>query len=309
MKHSFICVAFPKTASTTIDAILREHPDICLPCHKETVFFQENDFDKYGLSWYEKRYYGMKYDPTKIYGEINPRCSSYGNREKTILETWGMDTKFIYTIRNPIDALFSLFKYYALQGTVFEGWYEEGYQKAFDIFLNKTLNNYSRATYEEHLIIKNFLYGRHIATACKYVPHNQIMVIEFADFIHNQKENIKRLLQFIGASTDVDLDYDIKLNDGNRLPKNITSSRIARKKFNFWYHIYVPYFPYMGKKIERKMDSWYWNITIKSSYSVDQQLEMSDYARCTLKEYFYNDVKLLDSVLQTRYAKQWGFEE
>ena len=58
MKHDFVCVGFPKCATTTLDAILRQHPEIALPCHKETLFFERNDLYDKGLEWYEKRYFG-----------------------------------------------------------------------------------------------------------------------------------------------------------------------------------------------------------------------------------------------------------
>lgn len=43
MRLDFICPGLPKCGTTTLDAILRQYEEICLPCIKEPVFLQKMD--------------------------------------------------------------------------------------------------------------------------------------------------------------------------------------------------------------------------------------------------------------------------
>lgn len=311
MNFSFICTGFPKTATTSIDAILRQHPDICLPCQKETLFFRDYHVKGHTRDWYERRYFGRREQRAnnKIYGEINPQSMYYGNRERKILREFGPNTKFIYSLRNPADSVFSLFRYYALIGTVFEGWFEYGCEKAFDIYLDKYLDQYNRETFEQHMRISIHLMGRYIATALKNVPREQMLFIDFEDYIHDPTNEIRKILEFIGARTDVELNCQIKANDGNRLPISLEESKKVARKVRFWWEFYVEKMPYLGRTIERKMDEWYWNIPIKHSVPVQEKIKMSDDARTRLNKFFYKDVKLLDEVLETNYLVKWNIKK
>ncbi len=41
MRLDFICPGLPKCGTTTLDVILRQYEQICLPCIKEPVFLQD----------------------------------------------------------------------------------------------------------------------------------------------------------------------------------------------------------------------------------------------------------------------------
>lgn len=309
MKHSFVCVGFPKCATTTLDAILRQHPQIELPCHKETLFFEREDLYCKGIEWYEKRYYGhnVKYDSNKIYGEVNPRNVAHGNFEKNILRVFGKDVKLIYIIRNPADACFSKFRHAMDSANVYAK-YEENIitENSFDDFVNRFLYPTQNRKRPFFMMYK---YGRHIATALKYVPVENVYVVLFEDYIRDIEGETKKILSFIGADANAEIDYHVKENVGNRIPKGVKALKAAKKKYWFWHQLYVPYFPYMGEKIEQMMDKWYWNIRIKSTVPAKdgQKIYVHDETRKKLMEYYRADVELLDRTLNTDYGRRWGF--
>lgn len=312
MKHSFVCVGFPKCATTTLDAILRQHPQVKLPCHKETLFFEREELYRKGLKWYENRYYGhmRSGDINKIYGEINPRNIANGNHEKGILETFGKDTKLIYIIRNPVDAVFSWFRQEMDDANVYAR-YEKNIirENSFDDFVNRFLYSTERENHSKRTFFMMYKYGRHIATALKYVPVENIYVVLFEDYIRDVENETKKILSFIGADINVEIDYNVKENVGGRIPKGEKALKASRKKYRFWHHFYVPYFPYMGERIERMMDTWYWNIRIKATVPAkeDQKIYVHEETRKKLMEYYRDDVELLDRTLNTDYGKRWGF--
>lgn len=309
MKHTFVCVGFPKCATTTVDAILRGHPDLALPCHKETYFFGE--YKKYrlggGLAWYEKRYYGRdlsKYKD-KIIGEINPVNVSNGNVERNILDAFGEDTKIIYFLRNPVDAVFSFISHQAINGDAYaeteKNLWREGF---FDRYVEEFLYSRERDCMERDRFYIYF-YGRYIATALKYVPKENMHIMLFEDFVLDAESEIKKLLSFTGARTDVELDYGKKTNIGKRIPKDVKTARKISQILSFWANVWVPQTVYLGEWLERRLDEWYWSLPDRASVRDERDIQMSDSSREKLIEFYHSDVALLDQVLGTHYQQRW----
>ncbi len=309
MKHTFVCVGFPKCATTTVDAILRGHPDLALPCYKETIFFGE--YKKYitggGLEWYEKRYYGRdaaKYK-NKILGEINPVNIGNGNVERNILDAFGEDTKIIYFLRNPVDAVFSFISHLEVNGDAYaaaeKNMWREGF---FDSYVEEYLYSKARDCGERNRFYL-YLYGRYIATALKYVPRQNIHIMLFEDFVLDAESEVKKLLAFIGARTDVALDYKKKENIGKRIPRNVRVIKKASCLFSFWANVWVMQAGYLGERMERMLDDWYWSLSDWASVRTDKDLSMSASTRKKLADFYRQDVVLLDRVLGTNYQQRW----
>lgn len=262
------------------------------------------------MAWYDKRYYGKnleKYEG-KIVGEINPRNVMRGNFEKNILNTFGADIKIVYMLRNPVNGIFSYYKHVievgGMWGEIEKNIWTDG---IFDEFVNTYLNNRNRDAWKEREHFSIFLYGRHLATALKYIPRENVHVIIFEDFIKNTQVETKKLLEFLGADPKVEIDYNVKENVGLRIPKSVSAIKKAKKQMALWHGFYVPHFPYMGSWIERKMDAWYWSIVDKASLHTDNGVSMSEETQEKLKAFYCPDVQLLDKVLGTDYLGKWGF--
>lgn len=311
MNHSFVCVGFPKCATTTLDAILRQHPQIGLPCHKENSFFARFDLYSRGIQWYEKRFYSRRErsSANKIYGEINPSIAASGIKEMNILQTFGKDTKLIYILRNPVEAIFSFFKQVMEDAAVYDK-YEDNImsENSFDEFVDHFLYSQDRQDYEKSAWFMIYKYGKHFETILKYVPKENIFVTLFEDYIKDTEYETKKILSFIGADSDVLLNFDIKENVGNRMSKGKKALKASREKYFFWHNCYIPYFPYMGVRIERMMNTWYWNIRTRATIPVDntKRIGIHEETRKRLMDYYQTDVELLDKVLKTKYGKKWG---
>ena len=79
---------------------------------------QEREYAK-GYDWYVKRYFG-DCPREKLKGEVNPRLSMLDKTvPKKIYENAGKDVKLIFSVRNPVESLYSLFKMRALYGRAF----------------------------------------------------------------------------------------------------------------------------------------------------------------------------------------------
>lgn len=242
----------------------------------------------------------------KIIGEVNPRNLVNGNCEKNIIKAFGDSIKLIYIVRNPVQAVLSMYKHSLIDADIYEDVQKNMWTEGcFDSYVKDYLNNSERGAYHQRNILAQFLYGRYLATALKYVPRPNILIILFEDFIVDPEKQTKKLLEFLGADTEVPLNYHVTENVGNRVPRSSRALKAAKSKFTFWHHFYVPKMPYMGNTIERIMDRWYWTITDKASIHTDMGITMNQETREKLKEFYRPDVELLDATLHTDYGKKW----
>ena len=73
MKESlpnFICVGANKAGTTSLQELLKQHPDVYLPEEKEIHYFDNDKSYGVGIEWYQKYYH--KFDGQKAVGDISP---------------------------------------------------------------------------------------------------------------------------------------------------------------------------------------------------------------------------------------------
>lgn len=103
---NFICGGAPKSGTTTLYDILKEHPEIYLSSFKEPLFFNSDENFSKGVNWYLSTYFD-KHENESIIGDFTPSylCSSIA--AKRIFESLGSEVKFLFILRNPIDRAYS----------------------------------------------------------------------------------------------------------------------------------------------------------------------------------------------------------
>jgi len=185
-----------------------EHPDIYVPRAKELHFF-DRQFDK-GLGFYEENF--SQVDREKAIGDVTPDYLAHPECPARISASLG-NLKFIVTLRNPVDRLYSRYwnaegKKHKRTGRSFEerlievpSWTEEVY---YDVHLSRYFNHFSR---------------------------EQFLVLFFDDL----KSRPAAFLQSIFEFLDVDADFtparrDHVMNAAGAKPLN------ARSASMYWLH-------------------------------------------------------------------------
>jgi len=124
---SFIGIGAILSGSTSVMQILKNHPQIeigdrhrhmkALAQHLEPAeccsdselnFFIDENFLLRGLSYYQS-FFGPRNSETKIAGEGSPSYSDHPLVPHRIRAILGPDVKLLFTIRDPVDALLSLY--------------------------------------------------------------------------------------------------------------------------------------------------------------------------------------------------------
>lgn len=238
---SFVCAGFRKCGTTSLYAVLSQNKDIYIPPVKETDFFCEKDIYSKGFEWYISRYF-KECKENQVAGEINPRLSLMDKDvPKRLYDNLGKDLKIIFIMRNPVESLYSLFKMRAMYGRAFpdediELNLMENQSEAFDIFIKQNfLYDESQKKYIAHQdrtkirMIGSGKYSEYIQEYLKYFSKENMMFIIFEEYIKNPIEVYKEIFKFIGVRFDNNINYNIKANEGNRLPIDLKSIEQYKK--------------------------------------------------------------------------------
>jgi len=105
LKLDFLCVGFPKCATTSLHRFLAQNKYIELPKLKEPQFLCNISKNAHEAMF---RLYEKENAEAVIRGAIEPSYNKYG---QYVLEYFGEDIKLIFCVRNPVKALYSLFKH------------------------------------------------------------------------------------------------------------------------------------------------------------------------------------------------------
>lgn len=115
-KVGFLIAGAQKGGTTALDAYLREHPELCLPRHKELHFFDTDRLFATGPPDYA--IYHAHFEPTppqRLLGESTP-VYMYWPQAVERIARYNPAMRFIVLLRNPITRAFSHWNYSRLLG-------------------------------------------------------------------------------------------------------------------------------------------------------------------------------------------------
>lgn len=309
-KPNFFCVGFAKCGTTTLHEIFKQHPDIYLPEIKETQYYWSNEAYKKGFEWYLKRYYSGA-DEQKAVGEINPNLTNR-NYAQAIAKDFGSNIKLIFLLRNPLNRLFSHYKFYLKFGTSFNNInlcikYANHNQVGFDRFVDLNFIKSSSGmislapTYMKSFIeISN--YYSHIKEYLNYFPKENTKIVLFEEFIQDTERVTKELFDFLGVNRDAKINYDIIANEGNLVPKSINSI--------YLYQMLLQLMDQGFKLNSNRMDGFivwlreFLQRNVLLAPETDKS-KMSDEAKELLQKYFEEDKKQIEQLLERDLSQLW----
>ncbi len=139
----FLGIGALKAATTYLDALLRAHPQLCLPSGLKEVQFFNRYYDR-GPEWYAGLFAGCEGGRR---GEVSPQYLS-DERCPARIATLLPDVKLLVSIRDPVERAYSQYKH----------WVEErGYPEPFETFLADHPGTLAR--------------GEYFRSICRYLDH------------------------------------------------------------------------------------------------------------------------------------------
>jgi len=190
-KIGFVVAGTQKAGTSALDALLRQHHEICMPTGKEVHFF---DTDKYFINGKaDYRIYHSFFEPNpshKILGEITPVYMYWHETPRRIWE-YNPDIKIVIILRNPIERAFSHWNMQRDRGretrTFWSAINSEREKTRESLpFQNKSYSYIDRGFYTEQIKRIQF-----------YFPDEQILILKYEDFLEQPNESLHKICSFL----------------------------------------------------------------------------------------------------------------
>ncbi len=203
MLPNFLIIGAPRAGTTWIQKNIKDHPDIFMPAEKELHFFN-NNYDK-GIEYYENFFKGVKNE--KAIGEATPDYLHIEKVPERIHHDLGSNLKFIISLRNPVDRVYSRF------------WNAKSKYKA-----NKYLSFEEKINQKPEFIEEGY-YFKNINRYLKYCKPDQFLFLLYEDIKNDPDAFLKKIYNFL----EIDPSYqssiqNAKINSASSKP-NLGKSR------------------------------------------------------------------------------------
>lgn len=310
MKPNFICVGFPKCGTTTLQEVLKYHKDIYLPDVKEAGYFVDAVEYKRGISWYETRYFS-KTKKQKIIGEINGGLVG-GFYARNIYKDLGSDLKIIFLMRNPVERLYSHFKFkerigYRMirnENTIMTE------SEKFTCFIkenmkfSKKYNKWDIVISKDRYIIEQGNYSEYIEEYLKYFKPENLHFIIFEEYIKNPRKSYKELFEFLDIELLKEINYEIKANEGKRQPRNEICMLMNEMCTELWReHLRNDSLNAIKTdNILLKLRDFMWDVFSKP---VEIKSKLDDSVKEILQNYYREDIKKLEKIIGKELGELW----
>jgi hypothetical protein len=209
----FLFVGTAKAGTTSLHNYLIQHPQIEIPV-KETFFFMKDIYQNQHLEYPYQRatedlilneHDFLKLYPQKenvVYGEIGTGYLYYHEEAIPLIKKHlGSEVRIVIILRNPVDRAYSSYMHF-----VKDAFEELSFKESMDEEEKRRKQGYDFMWLHKDL----GLYANQVKAYLEAFEHVKVMTME--SFLANRDRELKRLLDFIGVRTDVNISAQKKHN-------------------------------------------------------------------------------------------------
>lgn len=218
LPNSFI-LGVQKSGTTYLAELLRQHPDIYFPRHKELHYFSNPRNLKKGLASYERNF--AAHSGEKYIMEATPGYITKETTIKSIHETLGDDVKLIVIMREPISRMISQYK---MRYTVMHE------RRPLNKAISECLD-YEGEKYTNY--VRRSMYYDQIKMIEKYYPRDMVHLVVFENFIADPGAGLKEIMDFLEIEDNFEFNLDSSRNTGNPSRVNLFGLVFYRMPFTF----------------------------------------------------------------------------
>jgi hypothetical protein len=198
---TFIAIGPQKAGTTWLDAVMRQHGDICLPADRKEVFFFDRYYDR-GLDWYEGLFSHCA--ACNAIGEVTPTYFAKPHTLRRIAAHYP-DIRLVIILRNPVERLITHY-----------GMFIENGSRARDIY---------EALDMHEALYRASNYAAHLPVLFDLFDPEQIHIMIYEElFAHDRsrQRHLYELARFLGVNADEMVSRDIaeKIRETRGPPKS-----------------------------------------------------------------------------------------
>lgn len=175
MLPGFLGIGALKAGTTYLDAMLRSHPDACMPKGKEIQFFSKN-FDR-GLDWYAGQFSGCG---ARVAGEISPQYLIYDGAAQRIKDALP-DVRLFVSLRDPVHRLQSHYKHNVQHAR---------YRGSFEEFANNPA------------VVRRSCYATLLRPYLDLFAAEQMLLVIFEQMVADPQRLLPQLYEHVGLAPD-----------------------------------------------------------------------------------------------------------
>lgn len=205
MLPNFLCIGVQKAGTTWLYHILRQHPEIFLPVHKELHYFDiEKNYSR-GIDWYRQHFVGA--EQHRVVGEMTPIYIYYRHVAERIRTLLGDRIRLLIVLRNPVDRAYSHYwmsfrrKYETLS-------FEEAIMREPE---RMKMGDFERRHFS---YISRGKYAEQIRWYLKYFDRARIHIALFEELIAHPAKVVRKLLEFLDCDTGHRFDVTSPMHTG-----------------------------------------------------------------------------------------------
>ncbi len=206
----FVLFGAAKAATTSLHAVLAEHPQLCFARVKEPNYF--NWYHSNGPEWYESLFDPKEGQAT---GEASV-CYMFSEKAAKRLKGKSPDAKLIALLRDPVDRAWSAY-WFKVHG---------GRQR-----MDRTFSWMIRNRPGIGQLLMPGLYADHLDCWERYFDRERFLLIPQEDFAADPRAVAKRVCGFLGVDPDAELRYARRENRTS-FPKNLKTYTAFARVYN-----------------------------------------------------------------------------
>ncbi len=302
-KPNLFIVGNPKSGTTALYHFLKQHPDIYMSPIKESGYFCK-DFHRESDKFHgKKKFYNYRTEKKylelfdskkeKIIGEATP---SYLYSEVAAGEIYKFNkhAKIIILLRNPIDYIYSLYNHNR------RNFAEDARDLETALKLEKERKKSKRVPKYAKLPSILFYFDR-----IKYANQvrrflnffgNNVKIIIYEDFKKDNKKTYNEIVDFLKVSSNFKPNF--KLHHQN------TTNRLNWLRKLIYHPSLVKVFGSLPPSIHAILSKKFRELTSKPA----QKVNLSKTTKENIKKSIINEVRKIDTLLNTDLLKKWNFE-
>lgn len=308
----FIIGGAMKSGTTTLHAILNNHPDIAM-AHNELGFFDMdsllqhpdfNFFDKKSSqwtnqsmasqpdllwNWYISQFAGIK-NNARLVGEDSTTYLSSRKAAKRISQQ-DKPIKMVFVLRHPTDRTVSNYLHLLKSG--------------------RAIYNFEDTLkFNPQSIINRSMYLEQLTAYYHYFPHDSIKLVLFEELIGNRVKSIKEVCEFLGVDFNLFKASDLEVHSNKTLIPKYISLQLLRNKWmqgagDYRYSGFLPNQPENLNKLPLK-----YRIIDKIHKRINPKSENTRFTPNTsslemLNVFFKSELKGIDDLTQQNIYSKW----
>ncbi len=315
----FFCMGFQKCGTTTLFAILKQHPEIALARDVKESMYYRIPFAHIiggGSRYYNKRYFGhLSKGDKRLTGEVNAGLT-YSDCAGKLAANISPNTKMIFMMRNPIDRAYSAYKYFLARGflSIEDVEYDKshGHAEGFHRYVKKVLTDREKRknimrNQMKYIVFSQSNYGFCIKQYLKHFKKENMNFVIFEDFIKDQKGACQDIYRFLGVNDCETIDYNLRINEGNECPTSALGTRelMVTKGMKYFLYEFIA-MPHWAPKTYDAFATHYKKVRDKVLVPDKDRDKMLPKTRKILAKYFYRDVRELEKITGYDLAAKWN---